>query len=132
MSVDGIHDVYVTEGTINGEKFSEYVQNCLLPVLKPFNYLNSHSVVIMDNTSIHHVHDVDLNENQAGAKVCFLPPYSPDLNPAEGVFSQVKSLLKQNHDLFQVCADPHAYPTIAFGMVTPEDCYGHITNCGYM
>ena len=133
MSIDGIHDVYITEGTINGEKFAEYVQNCLLPVLKPFNYLNSHSVVITDNASIHHVHDVvDLIENQAGAKVCFLPPYSPDLNPAEGVFSQVKSLLKQNHDLFQVCADPRAYLTIAFGMVTPEDCYGHITNCGYM
>ena len=72
MSVDGIHDVYVNEGTINSEKFAEYVQNCLLPVLKPFNYLNSHSLVIMDNASIHHVHDVvDFIENQAGAKVCF-------------------------------------------------------------
>ena len=68
----------------------------------------------MDNTSIHHVQEVvDLIESQAGAKVCFLPPYSPDLMPAEGVFSQVKSLLKQNHELFQVCADPHAYPTLA-------------------
>ena len=72
MSIDSIHDVYITEGTINGEKFAEYVQNCLLPVLKPFNYLNSHSLVIMDNASIHHVHDVvDFIENQAGAKVCF-------------------------------------------------------------
>ena len=58
MSLDGIHDVYVTEGTVNGEKFADFVQNCLLPVLKPFNYLNSHSVVIMDNASIHHVQDV--------------------------------------------------------------------------
>ena len=89
--------MYVTEGTVNGEKFADFVQNCLLPVLKPFNYLNSHSVVIMDNASIHHVqHVVDLIESQDGAKahVCFLPPYSPDLMPAEGAFSQVKSLLK--------------------------------------
>ena len=133
MSLDGIHDVYVTEGTVNGDKFADFVQNCLLPVLKPFNYLNSHSVVIMDNASIHHVQEVaDLIENQAGVKVCFLPPYSPDLMPAEGVFSQVKSLLKQNHELFQVCSDPRAYLTLAFGMITPEDCYGHITNCGYI
>ena len=76
----------------------------------------------MDNASIHHVQEVvDLIESQAGAKVCFLPPYSPDLIPAEGVLSQVKSLLKHNHELFQVCADPHAYPTLAFGMVTPDD-----------
>ena len=115
ISLDGIHDVYVTEGTIYGEKFTDFVQNCLLPVLKPFNYLNSHSVVIMHNASIHHVQDViDLIENQAGAKVCFLPPYSLDLNLAECVFSQVKSLLKQSHDLFQVCADPRAYLTLAF------------------
>ena len=49
---------------------------------------------------------------------CFLLPYSPDLNPAEGVFGPVKSLLKQNHDLFQVCEGPRAYLTLAFGMVT--------------
>ena len=69
MSLDGIHDVYVTEGTVNGEKSADLVRNCLLPVLKPFNYIDSHSVVIMDNASIHHVQDVDLIERQAGAKV---------------------------------------------------------------
>jgi hypothetical protein len=61
ISLDGIHDVYVTEGTVNGEKFADFVRNCLFPVLKPFNYVNSHSVVIMDNASIHHV--VDLIES---------------------------------------------------------------------
>ena len=44
---------------------------------------------------------------------------------AEGVFCQVKSLLKQNHELFQMCADPRAYLTLAFGMVTPGDIYSH-------
>ena len=91
-------------------------------MLKPFNFLNSHSIVTMDNASIHHVqHIVNLIESQAGAKVCFLPPYSPDLMPAEGVFSQVKSLLKQNHELSQVCSDLRSYLTLAFGMVTTED-----------
>ena len=67
ISLDGIHDVYITEGTVNGEKFADFVRNCLLPVLQPFNYVNSHSIVIMDNASIHHVEEVvDLIESQAG------------------------------------------------------------------
>ena len=100
VSMDGIHDEYITEGTVNGKKFADFVKSCLLPVLKPFNYCNSHSVVIMDNASILHVQEVvDLIETRARAKVCFLPPYSPDLMSAEGVFSQEKSLLKQNHKL---------------------------------
>lgn len=54
----------------------------------------------MDNASIHHVESVtDLIENQAGAKLMFLPPYSPDLNHAEEVFSQVKTIMKQNDSL---------------------------------
>ncbi len=48
-------------------------------------------MVIVDNASIHHVQDVqDMIENQGNAKLIFLPPYSPDLNPSEEVFSQVK------------------------------------------
>ena len=133
VSIDGIHDVYITEGTVNGEKFADFVKSCLLPVLQPFNYCNLHSVVIMDNASIHHVQEVvDLIETRARARVCFLPPYSPDLMPAEGIFSQVKSLLKQNHEFFQICSDPHAYLALAFGMITPDDCNGHIINCGYI
>ena len=75
----------------------KFVENILLPHLLPFNGINLRSIVVMDNASIHHVEEVtDLIEVQAGAKVCYLPPYSPDLNPVEGIFSQVKSIMKQN------------------------------------
>ena len=101
ISTDGIHDVFFAEGTMNGERFTKFVRNVLLPHLNPFNGVNPRSVVIMDNATIHHVDQVvDLVEKQAGAKLCFLPPYSPDLNPAEGVFSQVKSIMKQNDQMF--------------------------------
>ena len=73
----------------------------------------------------------DLIEKQFGAKLYFLPPYSPDLMPAEGVFSQVKSIMK-NHKLFQVCTAPRALLAMAFGMVSIENCYGHISRCGYV
>jgi len=84
VSMEGIHDVYVTEGTVDGKRFSEFVRGSLLPILMPFNNINPRSVVIMDNASIHHVQEVsDLIETQAGARLHYLPPYSPDLNPAE-------------------------------------------------
>ena len=77
----------------------------------------------MDNASIHHVQRVKhLIEVQAGARLCFLPPYSPDLMPAEGIFSQVKQIIKQNDKLFQVCTAPRAMIAMVFGMVSTEDC----------
>ena len=80
MSLEGIHDVYITQDTVNGDKFTEFISNYLLPFLLPFNYVNPRSIVIMDNASIHHVEEVrSLIEDQAGAKLCYLPPYSPDL-----------------------------------------------------
>ena len=133
MSLEGIHDVYLAEGTVNGEKFEEFVRTTLLPILQPFNWINPLSVVIIDNAAIHHVQGViDLIENQAGAKLVFLPPYSPDLNPIEEVFSQVKSIMKQNDSLFQVSSSPRTLLCMAFAAVTQTDCLGYITHAGYL
>lgn len=133
VSMNGIHDVYLHQGTMNGDLFADFLRNHLLPLLQPFNWLNQRSVVILDNASIHHVDEVyDLIVTQAGCKLCYLPPYSPDLNPAEGVFSQVKSIMKSNHQLFQVTSAPRALIALAFSMVTTEDCIGHISNSGYI
>ena len=133
VSTDGIHDVYLHRGTMNGDYFVEFLRNSLLPILQPFNYLNPRSVVVLDNASIHHVEEVrDLIETQAGSRICYLPPYSPDLNPAEGVFSQVKNIMKGNDKLFQACSAPRALIAMTLGMVTTQDCNGHIQNCGYI
>ena len=133
MSLDGILDVLVTEGTMDGDRFINFIRNVLSPHLLPFNGVNPRSVIIMDNASIHHVDGaIDLIENQIGARVCFLPAYSPDLNPAEGVFSQIKAIMKENDKLFQVFSAPRALLAMAFASVTTEDCKGHIHNCGYI
>ena len=133
MSLEGIHDVYITQDTVNGDKFTEFISNNLLPILLPFNYVNPRSIVIMDNASIHHVEEVrSLIEDQAGAKLCYLPPYSPDLMPAEGVFSQVKSIMKANHKIFEVCTVSRILIAMVFSMVTRKNCYGHISRCGYL
>lgn len=54
MSTEGIHDIHIIEGTMTGLRFEEFIVTTLLPTLQPFNWLNHHSVVIMDNASIHH------------------------------------------------------------------------------
>lgn len=132
MSIEGIHDLYLFEGNVNGTRFTDYVTNCLLPILQPFNWINPHSIAIMDNGSIHHVDEVsELIENQAGARLHFLPPYSPDLNPIEKVFGQVKAIMKQNNFLFQASSMPRALLTIAISMITQQDCYAHAHHCGY-
>ena len=68
ISTDGVHDVYLHKGTMNGDYFVKFVQDILLPVLQPFNWLNPNSVVILDNASIHHLDEVrDLIEVQVNS-----------------------------------------------------------------
>jgi len=90
MSLEGMQDVQLVEGTVNGEKFEDFVINTLI-------YLNNNqSVVIMDNCTIHHLdssYKINI-ETRAKAKVIFLPPYSPDLMPLEEVFSEIKSIMR--------------------------------------
>ena len=86
----------------------------------------------MDNASIHHVDVISQKiEGQAGAKFLFLPPYSPDLNPLEGVFSKVKSIMKKNDTLVQVSTIPRALLTLAIAMVTRGDCHLYASHSGY-
>ena len=68
----------------------------ILPYLMPFNGVNPHSVVVLDNCSIHHVAEITPSIEDVGALVHFVPPiaYSHDFNAIEETFSKVKSVLK--------------------------------------
>ena len=132
MSTQGIHDICLIEGSVNGKVFESFLRSNLLPILQPFNWVNPLSVVIMDNASIHHIEGAkQLIEDQAGARLLFLPPYSPDLNPLEEVFSQIKSIMKKNDTLFRVCSAPRALLSMAFGMVNEENCKSYVIHSGY-
>ena len=82
MSTKGILDIHVTKGTTNGDTFYHFIEKCTLPHLQPFNGINPHSVLIMDNCSIHHVQEVLELIEGVGVMLHYLPPYSPDLNPS--------------------------------------------------
>ena len=58
ISMEGVYDVDLHQGNMNGDLFSCFVEKCLLPILLPFNWHNPRSVVILDNASIHHVQEV--------------------------------------------------------------------------
>lgn len=114
----------------NGEKFIEFICHCscVLPIIMPFDGSNPKSVVVMDNASIHHVERVcDI----IGARLCFLPPYSPDLMPLEEVFSKVKYALRENDNEYLSTSNPQTMVKMAFCTVTQTDCMGYITHAGY-
>jgi transposase len=86
---DRIDAPCVFDGPINGESFLAWVEQCLVPTLAPSD------IVIMDNLSSHKGVAVRRAIRAAKAKLFFLPPYSPDLNPIEQVFAKLKALLRK-------------------------------------
>lgn len=79
----------VLDGPINGVWFQAYVEQVLVPELTPGD------IVIMDNLGSHKGAGVQAAIEAAGAKLLYLPPYSPDLNPIETAFSKLKALLRK-------------------------------------
>lgn len=86
---DRITAPLVMDGPINGESFKAYVEQILVPTLKPGD------IVVMDNLGSHKGGDIRRAIRATGARLMFLPPYSPDLNPIEQVFAKLKTLLRK-------------------------------------
>jgi transposase len=120
---DRIEAPWVLDGPIDGESFRTYVEKVLVPTLKPGD------IVIMDNLGSHKGKAVRQLIRSAGAKLFFLPKYSPDLNPIEQVFAKLKHLLRKcaARTVEALCA--------AIGQLlqafTPEECANYFENAGY-
>ena len=131
VSTRGVEDVYLVEGSVDGDMFLRFVERSLLDIIQPFDGTNSISVVILDNASIHHVDEVCSLISATGALIRFLPPYSPDLNPIEEVFSKVKSYLIDNEIAYKTTHNPRLIILEAFASVTTQDCCNYIKHSGY-
>lgn len=99
--------------------------------MMPYNGTNPHSIIIMDNCSVHHIVEVRDLLHKAGILVLFLPPYSPDLNPAEEAFTYVKSNLKKHDKMLQSGAPLSIVVCAALNSITENQCNSWITHSGY-
>ena len=98
----------------------------------PFNGVNPHSVVVLDNCSIHHSPYIYETFHDVGVLVYYLSPYSPDLNPIEETFSKVKHELQSpgNLGLPDDVDEIESLVLASFLTVTPQDCKGWISSTG--
>jgi transposase len=120
---DRIDAPCVINGPINGQCFAAYVEQILVPTLAPGD------IVIMDNLGSHKGQAVRKAIRAAGAKLFFLPPYSPDLNPIEQVFAKLKALLRK-------AAERSVEATwrrigLLLDAFSPQECANYIRNSGY-
>jgi transposase len=120
---DRIDAPLVIEGAMDAMVFRGYVEQMLVPSLR------ASDVVVMDNLSPHKPRGVQEAIEAAGATVRYLPPYSPDFNPIEPMWSKVKQHLRS------AAARTHGHLVSAVGdamrSVTPDDCHGFFAGCGY-
>lgn len=120
---DRIDAPFVFDGPINGESFLLYVERVLVPTLRPGD------IVIMDNLGSHKSAAVRKAIRAAGARILFLPPYSPDLNPIEQVFSKLKHLLRKAGER-SVEATWRRIGTL-LDHFSPDECGRYFVNSGY-
>ena len=120
---DRIDAPCVIDGPINGESFLSYVEQILVKVLKPGD------IVIIDNLGSHKGRAVRRAIRAAGAKLFFLPPYSPDLNPIEQVFAKLKTLLRKA-DERTIEATWRRIGSL-LDCFTPAECANYLKNSGY-
>ena len=123
LRASGVIAPFVLDGPMTGEMFLVYVRQFLAPELKPGD------IVVMDNLAAHKVAGVREAIRAAGASVLYLPPYSPDLNPIEQMFSKLKALLRK------AAARTREALWITIGQLldlfTPAECRNYVANSGY-
>jgi transposase len=123
LRCNGITAPAVFDGPINGAKFLAYVEQVLVPTLR------SDDIVILDNLGSHKVKAVRGAIRRTGAKLFFLPPYSPDLNPIEQAFSKLKHFLRRACE--RTIDDTWRRVGNILDMFTPAECNNYIVNAGY-
>ncbi len=123
LRCDGVTAPLVLDQPVNGEWFLAYVEQALVPTLKPGD------VAVMDNLGSHKGRAARQTIRKARAHLLFLPPYSLDLNPFEQMFSKLKTLLRK--------ADERCFETVwrrigqLLDRFNPTECANYLVNSGY-
>lgn len=123
LRCDGLTAPCVFDGPINGTSFRAYVEQVLLPTLRPGD------IVVMDNLGSHKAAAIRRIIKAAGARLWFLPPYSPDLNPIEQIFAKVKHWMRMAQK--RSVEDTWRHIGYLVTTITPNECANYFRNSGY-
>ena len=123
LGVGGVTSMATIDGALDGDAYAAYVEQVLVPVLEPGD------VVVMDNLRVHSNAEAIEAIERAGARVLWLPPYSPDFNPIEQVWSKLKALVRAagartRSALDEAIAD-------ALSAITAANARAWFAYCGY-
>lgn len=123
LGTQGLQAVMIIDGATDTEVFRAYVKQVLGPTLVPGD------IVIMDNLRAHKAVGIQQALARRGARLLYLPPYSPDLSPIEPCWSKLKTALRKAKARTREALDTAI--TGALVTVTPSDAYGWFLHCGY-
>lgn len=123
LSASGLSAPMTVEGALDGLVFLTYVEQALAPTLQ------AGDVVVMDNLGAHKVKGVRQAIEARGAKVIYLPPYSPDLNPIEKCWSKIKTYLRAAKARTRQALEQALKQALL--LVTESDARGWFASCGY-
>lgn len=123
LRLTGMTAPFVYDGAMNGAVFLAYVEQVLVPTLKPGD------IVVMDNLPAHKSAAVREAIEKAGATLTFLPPYSPDFNPIENAFAKLKALLRKAAERTVTAL----WNTVGelINEFTPAECANYFRAAGY-
>ena len=124
IRLSGVFAGHSFAGAMNAERFRAWVKSHLVPGL------SEGDVVVMDNLSCHKDREAREAIEAAGARVMYLPPYSPDFNPDESVWSKTKAILRRMAE--RTVGGLLAVIDQAISSITPQDCAGFFRHCGYV
>jgi len=123
LRLDAVTAPAVFDGPIDNVSFRAYVEQVLVPTLRPGD------VVVLDNLVVHKQPEVRAAIEAVGARLRFLPPYSPDFNPIEQVFAKLKAFLRAARP--RSFNDVNALMAIALDLFSPTECANYVRHCGY-
>jgi transposase len=123
LRADGLTAPMVIDGAVNGDLFVAYVEQILVPSLRPGD------VVVMDNLSCHKRAEVRQAIEAAGCRLLYLPPYSPDLSPIELAFAKLKALLRSAGE--RTVEGLWSFLGQALDAFAPAECRNYFHHCGY-
>ena len=121
--LEGLTAPAVFDGPIDSPTFRAYVEQVLVPTLRPGD------VIVLDNLAVHKQPEIRAAVDLVGAQLRFLPPYSPDFNPIELAFAKLKAFLR--------AARPRTFDHVcellatALRLFTPSECRNFVRHCGY-